>query len=210
MKIVVKGMLAGIAGLMASGAMHASATLLSADLTVDNQFVLYISTDDSVAGTAFGSDNNWFVPTSHSTTLTDPVTYYLHLFAEDRGGPQMFIGEFSLADTNYAFANGGQSLLTNTTDWQGNNTGFGSPYTTLSDLGGDGTSPWGNTADVDDAARFIWTQASSSCGPNGNDCAYFSTAISYTGPQANVPVPATMALFGLGLIGMGVRRRRKH
>lgn len=208
MKLKLTGLLTALLTTLALPAAHA--TVLTGSLTADNDFVVYISTDDSIAGTAFGSNSSWPSVTTHSTALTSGVTNYLHVFARDSGGPQMFIGQFSLSDSMFAFANGTQSLLTNTTDWSGNTTGFGQPYTALQDLGPDGTSPWGNRAGIDDAARYIWTQGGSSCGINGNDCAYFSTRIDYLeGPTPQVPEPGTALLLGIAMLGLGANRRRK-
>jgi hypothetical protein len=209
MKLKLTALLAGTLAAFALPA--ANATILTGTMTADNDYTVYISTDDSTAGTAFGSDGNWPSNITHSTSLTSGVTNYIHVFARDWGGPQMFIGEFGLSDSLFAFANGSQSLLTNTTDWSGNSTGFGSAYTALQDLGPDGTGPWGNRTGIDDNARYIWVQGSSQCGVNGNDCAYFSARIDYVGgttPQ--VPEPGTAALLGIALLGFAVNRRRKH
>lgn len=189
----------------------ANATMITATMTVDNEYTVYISTDPTTAGTAFGSNSSWPTLSTHSTMLTDGVTNYLHVFGTDSGGPEMFIGQFSLDDTDFAFANGTQSLLTNTSDWTGNNSGFGASPAALADLGPDGTSPWGFFGGIDDAARFIWTEAASDCGTNGNDCAYFATPIRWLGstdPGGSVPAPATAALVVLGLGIAGVRRAR--
>ena len=126
----------------------ASATSLSAILTSDNAFTAYVSTDDSVEGTEFASGHNWPQQFTGSIELTPGVTNYLHIKAFNDGGPSMFIGSFTLSDSNARFANGTQSLVTNTTEWQGNLTGFGGAYTAPVDLGGDGTSPWGNFPDI--------------------------------------------------------------
>ncbi len=192
---------------------QASATTISATMTADNSYTVYISTNDSVAGTAFGSNGSWPTVSTHSTTLTNGVTNYLHVFAQDAGSPEMFIGDFSLSDSNFSFVNATQSLLTNTTDWSGNATGFGSPYTALSDLGPDGTSPWGFMSGINDSARYIWVaNNASTCGISGNDCSYFSTAIRWIGgqpPPNGVPEPTIFMLLGIGLAGLGLTRRKK-
>lgn len=188
----------------------AQATLLTGTMTADNLYTVYISTDDSIDGSAFGSNSHWPTDSTHSTTLSAGVTHYLHVFAQDTGGPQMFIGEFSLSDSLYAFANGTQSLLTNTTDWQGNATGFGNADTGITDLGGDGTGPWGWRPSIDDAARYIWTTELASCPVYNNECAYFSTRIDYLGNGTpSVPEPATGALLGIAIVSFALTRRRK-
>src|SRR5437764_6067297 len=98
----------------------AQATTLSGNMTVDNFFFAFISTSDATLGTQVASGNNW--PTTvgiPATTLTPGVTNYLHIEAINQTGPAMFIGDFSLSDTGFTFANGTQSLSTDTTDWRG-------------------------------------------------------------------------------------------
>lgn len=175
------------------------ATSLSGTMTVDNVFTAYLSTDDSVEGTVIGSGNSWPVQDVIGGTLTAGVTNYLHIKASDLGPPAMFIGEFTLSDNGFAFANGGQSLLTDTVHWQVSVVGFGTNYQVPADLGADGTSPWGFFSDIDNAARFIWEPAL--C---GNCTVYFSTAIVPT----VVPVPAMALPFAFALAGLGVRQRR--
>lgn len=188
----------------------AHATLLTGTMTADNLYTVYISTDDTIAGTAFGSNSHWPSNHTYSTNLTAASSYYLHVFAQDTGGPQMFIGEFNLDDALYAFANGTQTLLTNDTDWQGNSTGFGDAYTGIADLGADGTGPWGWRSGIDDNARYIWTSSLSNCAPYNNDCAYFSTRIDYLGGGTpSVPEPATGALFAIAFASFALARRRK-
>lgn len=198
----------------------AQATSISASMTVDNAFYAYISTDDSVRGTLIGSGNNWPTTFGFSGALTSGVNNYLHIVAINYGGPGAFIGQFSLSDTAFKFANGTQSLLThatNTTDWRvryasSNGTVAEQPWVmpngtdTVFSLGLDGTSPWGFRPGISDAAAFIWgSTANSLCATTGNHCTVsFSTTIFADA----VPAPVSLALVGLGLIGLGALRRR--
>ena len=114
------------------GSVAATASALATDLnvtmTVDNYFTAYISTDDTVAGTPFLSSDNWQVPVSGSYTFPGAGTYYLHVAAGDQGGPRAFLGDFALTDAFGAFENGGQYLLTGTSNWLVSSTGFGADY----------------------------------------------------------------------------------
>jgi len=84
----------------------AEATTLSGNLTADNLFDAYISTDDTVLGTLITSGNSWPTTVSFSgQALTAGVTNYLHIVATDQGKPDMFIGSFSLSDSLFHFAN---------------------------------------------------------------------------------------------------------
>jgi len=97
----------------------AEATTLSGNLTADNLFDAYISTDDNVLGTLITSGISWPTTVSFSgQALTAGVTNYLHIVATDQGKPDMFIGSFSLSDSLFHFANATQNLLTNATDWR--------------------------------------------------------------------------------------------
>ncbi len=192
--------------LMLSAASFAHATTLTSKTSTDNGYEIFISTNDSLAGTSFGSGENW--PTTFtdvSANLTAGVTNYLHVRAYDVGGIAMFIGEFFLSDAGFAFGNGTQSMLTGDAGLQVSLTGFGSGYSATSDLGPDGTGPWGNRPNINDTARFVW----SSDAYNHNEV-FFSAAINPTDvPENDVPEPGTLAIFGMGLAGLGFMRRRR-
>jgi hypothetical protein len=110
---------------------QALATTLSTDLTGDNSFALFISTDDSLPGTSVGAGTDWTVTYSFNAALTPGVTDYIHVAATNDSGPAAFIGDFTLSDANFQFANGSQFLVTDTTHWQVSPSGFGSGYGTL-------------------------------------------------------------------------------
>lgn len=177
----------------------ASATTLSGNLTTDDAFTAYLSTDDSVAGTPLVSGSFWPSVFSFSAILIPGSTYYLHIAAKDIfGPPSAFLGSFSLSDADFTFANGTQSLVSSSTDWEVNGTGFGPAYNTPYD--GFGTNGSGlsypTLSGIALDARWIWT------GPYGTvGEAYFTTTITA------VPEPETyaMLLAGLGLLGFMTR-----
>ena len=178
---------------IAVAASHAGVTTLNASLTADNLFTAYISTDDSLAGTAFASGASWPQTFNGSFDFLDAGTYYLHVAAVDQGLPAMFIGRFTLSGTDATFANGTQELLTNTTDWRVSSTGFNGVFGAPADLGPNGTSPWNSFPQMT-TAHFIWA-------PNNPGTAFFSTTITV------VPTGSSAVLFSAGLLTM-MRRRR--
>jgi len=179
----------------------AVASSLSGTVSVDNEFSLYLSNSDSQLGNLVGSGNNWPSPLSFSVSLTPGSTYFLHIVGFNDGGPDMFIGSFSLSDTSFKFSNGSQALDTNTTDWKGNLTGFGNAYSTPLDFGANGTSPWGTLPGINSGAHFIWMDPNENVNLNN----YFTEKIT---PNA-VPEPATTAALAMGALGLLARRRRR-
>ncbi|MBC9878334.1 PEPxxWA-CTERM sorting domain-containing protein [Bradyrhizobium sp. INPA01-394B] len=205
-----------VVALSAFGATASQAATLTGNLTADNQFSVYISSSDSTLGTQIGSGNDWQHTYSISTNLTSG-TYYLHIVGDNFGGPatsmaggnpDAFIGQFSLTG-NFVFANGTQSLLTNTTNWRamdatgGPGNWHSAPAGTPISYGtNDTTTIWTNVSGgfrpgIAGPAQWIWSS------PDQTGETYLSTTISA------VPEPSTWAMMILGFLGVGFLAYRK-
>ena len=161
------------------------ATTLNSSLTVDNGYHIYISASENEEGAEFGSADNWVNINSFSTILTPGVTHYLHIYAYDQGWIAGFLGDFTLSDTNFKFANGTQRLLTNTSDWRVYRNSFGGVPDKVTSLGANGVDPWGMISNIASNAEWIWTPDA-----DGDNAAYFSTTITPSGPVIESSIPA--------------------
>jgi hypothetical protein len=174
----------------------APSTTLNATFTVDDAYSFYLSTDDSVLGKKIGADDDWYKAESYSAALVPGVTNYIHISGTDLYGViAAFMGEFTLSDNKFHFANGTQTLLTNADEWKISTTGFGQKYEKPTQIAYNGEAIWGDITTFDKIspkAAWIWTN-------NGDDLyttRYFSAAIL---PAAGaVPEPLTLSFLLLG------------
>jgi hypothetical protein len=189
---------------LVAAATYASATNISANLTVDNGFDYYLSTSDSVLGNLIGSGNNWQVTSQFTSALTAGVKNYIHVVATNAGGPAGFIGDFTLDDTSFQFANGTQHLLKNPVDWAFNTTGFGNPYGTPTSEGTNGVGPWGTVSNVSGAAAWLWDGSDlQSAGP-----LFFTSAITSLSSSAT-PEPGMFAPLAFAVAFLARRRSKR-
>ncbi len=180
------------------GSSAVQATTLSFSATCDNEFYIGISTNPNTAGTQIGYGNNWGATYSGSTSSLPTTTLYLQVFGINWGGPAGFIGEFTLSDAGFKFANGTQHLVTNTTDWYVSSVGYNASPVTPTSWGFNGVGPWGIRGGIASSAEWIWTSN------YYGSYAYLTTTLTPTA----VPVPPSLLLLAPGLVGLvGLKRR---
>jgi hypothetical protein len=214
MKLINAGFAVAVLAITALGSGNSQATVLTGSLTADNEFSAYISSSDSALGTLIATGNNWQQTYSLSTPLTSG-TNYLHIIADNAGGPasggnpDAFIGAFLLSDANYKFANGTQTLLTDTVNWKASDSAPSSwlaPTGTPINFGTNaGSNIWSNVSGgarpgIDGSAQWIWSS------PDLTGETFLSTTISA------VPEPSTWAMIILGFacVGFTAYRRKNN
>lgn len=198
----------GFAGLLVSmvASVHASASLLTSNLNVDNGYSIYVSTDDSQLGTLFGSNEDWYHTYTDSVNLTSGVDYFLHIAAYDVGGVAGLLGDFSLSGAGHQFSNGTQSLLTGDAVLKLNTVGFGQPYVSTTNIGQNGVAmPWSSITSspgVSSSANWIWSS------DKDNDNYIFLSTKILSVTSASVPEPSPFVLLIVGFFGILVARRK--
>jgi hypothetical protein len=195
--------------LLMGTAVAASADSLSGTLTVDNAFNLYLSTSPTGTGTLIATGSNWPTAVSFSgVSLTPGTAYYLQVQAVNWSEWGGVLGSFNLSGGSLEFANGTQSVNTDTSDWNYSASGFGvstgGPVSEGANVGS--TYPWstdngGPIAGISSNADWIWGYAST--GSDQGETEYFETEIYAT------PEPGSLFLLGTGLLGLACLTTRK-
>ncbi len=193
-----------LSSLALSGRANA-AVVLTSSMTVDNGFSLYISSSANTLGTLILSGGNWAVDYTTPYSLTANGTYYLHIDANNTGGPGGFLGQFNLSGTGATFSNGGTQLLTDTTNWQVSQTTFSSyaPYTPTS-WGANGVSPWGAISGISTSSLWIWDSNSSYMATD----LYFSSSFTVAVPEPALPLQLSIPFVALCLLFASHRSER--
>jgi hypothetical protein len=130
---------------------------LSGNLTADNRFDVYLSTDDSVQGLYIGSGSNWRKTYNFSYDLIDGQDYFLHIVAEDQGGIAGFLGQFNLT-SEHLFSNKQTTIYTTPEHWKVSKTGWTNYVNAAKVNGNNGVSPWGTRPSISANATWIWSQ----------------------------------------------------
>lgn len=196
-----------LAAVAASSVLPLHAASLSGNFTADDNLKIYVATSltPGAADLVYNKTTTWGSTESFSGfALPEGQNLYLLVDALNWSGPAMFVADFSLAGSGFTFANGGTTLTTDTVHWTVGTTDFASAGGTPFSMGvnAPGLQIWGPRPGIDAAAHAIWAyNADWAGGQPGN--AYFVTQL-----VAEIPEPATLAMWlaGLGLLGAARRR----
>lgn len=195
---------------------NADAFSISATLTADNDFALYVGNENGVS--FIGSGHNWKQP--QTFTFDADSEDYLYVAAWSDGAvAQGLIGEF-VSDSDV--------LVTNTSDWEvyltnhDLDSGYPSPlpndietdismaeWQPIADSLDHGSSPWGSSclAEISEDAQWIWGSHLRG-GSDYGEYQLFRTPVD----SSQTPEPATIFLLSsglMGLMGFGKRFRKK-
>ena len=218
---------------------QAEATTLTSSVNVDNEFIEYLSPNaNSLVGATIVQEQitwpysvypGWGTTVTNNSATISGQSEYLIIQAINTGGPGAFLGDFSLSDTGYQFANGTQSISTGNPNWGVSTTGtLGAYYgTTTGSLGTfvqatieaqNGSGIWGSYMGQIPGikASSSWISDSSDGYYNGgSNTSYFETVINCTsnsscttyippstgGSMGSVPIATTPVPAAIWMVG---------
>lgn len=189
-QVSVPWMLPGILIWMLLSANSVSATTLTATIAAEGDFEAYVSVSGVDAGTLFLDSNQAETSPGVGTfELAEGVLQYLHIKVKAGSvNPSNLIGTFTLSDIGFTFPNLLETVSTDLTYWIVSRTGFGTNLEFLSDLGANGSAPWGSQTGIGSKARYIWSDTDS-----GDH--YFTLALHPTNSTARRFVVGVQPLF---------------
>ena len=170
-----------------------SSLSVSADITANDSFYLYVSQDDSEEGTLAGQGKGWSSVHNLNAALVPGITNYLHVRCVDTSGPVAgFIADFTLNDGNFHFADGSQHIVTSEENWRVFTDRFGGDEGSVTAIGRNGVGSWSTRFGIDLDANWIWTRRGTDRGAR-----FFSTPIYYSpvvvAPMEDVRITDTVA-----------------
>ena len=212
-------------GLSLGAATQARADVITATLTADNHYGLYVGNADGSSINFIGrnekgdggnpGDYNWSLPETF-TFAANAGSYVYVLAWTDDNAPRSWIGQFTSS-------NGG-SLFSNLTQWQytvgsGPNPGRDGDVPALGTVKSDiakaswstplaavdhnDSAIWGTIPGISPDAKFIWSDTVDGDSPTDDNYVIFRAVA-----PAPVPVPPSLFLLAPGLLGlMGIKRR---